>query len=373
VSAALRVEVRRSAAFSAEEAAEWNALLRRSAADSVFLTAEWLRAWAEVVRPARPLVLLARDAGGTLAGAAAFYTAEARLAGTIRYRTLRVMGDHPTGADYPDWLLARGVEGEAAAALARALAGAASEWDCLWMPRLSGWSGARERLHAACAAAGFYWHERETPFSALLLPASMEEYRRALSRENRRDLRRDETKILARPGVEIVRCRSAEEVGPFLDALFDLHARRWRLRGEPGSFERHPRQAEFYRRFAPVAFARGWLRLYGLRDAGELKAVQIGYAYGGSYSALQDGFDPAYLPGAGNVLRARVLEACMAEGLREYDFLGGTNEYKRRWLARPRTGYDVFVGRPALRNALLFTRAVWPTGRYLRLRGLPAA
>jgi CelD/BcsL family acetyltransferase involved in cellulose biosynthesis len=372
VSGDLGIEVLESwPAFDALEG-EWNDLLGRSAADSIFLTWEWIRAWAEATEAAAPVAVIARDPAGRLQAAAAFYRTELRLLRLLRFRTLRVMGDHPTGAEYPDWLVARGREAELAAALATALARPAVAWDCLWMPRVCGWNGSRERLRDACRAAGLYWHERPSAFSTVPLPARMDEYVRSLSRENRRDLRRHREKILSRPGVEVVRCQRREDVPAFLEALFALHERRWKEKGDPGAFQRHPAQARFYRRFAPVAFDRGWLRIHGLREGGEFKAAQIGYAYGGIYAALQDGFDPSYLPGAGNVLRAEVLAACIAEGLREYDFLGGLNDYKRRWLAQPRTGYDVFVGRTGLQNALLFAREVWPTGRYLRFHPRPA-
>src|SRR6185503_19962898 len=130
-----------------------------------------------------------------------------------------------------------------------------------------------------------------------------------------------------------------------------------------------PAGARFYERFAPRALENGWLRLYGIEADGELKAVQIGYVYGGVFHALQEGFDPAYVAGVGNVLRAAVFEACMGAGLRAYDFLGGLTPHKERWLAQPREGYDVFLGRRNLRNALVFWRPLWPSGRFPRPAG----
>ena len=53
---------------------EWNALLRESSADSLFLTWEWVKCWVEVVGAhLRPLVVCVRDARGALAGLAPFY------------------------------------------------------------------------------------------------------------------------------------------------------------------------------------------------------------------------------------------------------------------------------------------------------------
>src|SRR5688572_20762205 len=138
-------------AFAALEP-EWNALLRRSGADAIFLTWEWIQSWREAAGAGvRPLVLTARTGDGALVGAAPFYRTTLRLADVVPYRTLRVLGDHPTGAEYPDWIAAAPIAETVLRALAKALA-ARGDWDCLWMPRVSGWSGARERLTAAASA-----------------------------------------------------------------------------------------------------------------------------------------------------------------------------------------------------------------------------
>ena len=124
--------------------------------------------------------------------------------------------------------------------------------------------------------------------------------------------------------------------------------------------------AEFYRRFSPIAMRKGWLRLYALFDEGAFKAVQVGYVYRNVFYQLQEGFDPAYVNGVGNVLRAKVIEACIDEGLEGYDFLGDMSEHKRRWLATLREGRDLLIGRSTLKNLLLSKPGVWPSGRYMR-------
>jgi CelD/BcsL family acetyltransferase involved in cellulose biosynthesis len=239
------------------------------------------------------------------------------------------------------------------------------------MPRVAGWTGARERIREAAQAAGLHVRSRAKPFSSVPLPATAEAYRSALSAKTRKNVRRDTDKILGRAGVRFVSCGSADELPRFLDALFRLHHDRWMRKGEEGTFRRKPAGARFYARFAPRALEQGWLRLHGIEDQGELKAVQVGYVYGSVFHALQEGFDPAYTAGVGNVLRARVLEECIASGLASYDFLGGITPHKERWLAAPRDGYDLLLGRRNLRNALVFWRPLWPGGRFLRPAASP--
>ena len=158
----------------------------------------------------------------------------------------------------------------------------------------------------------------------------------------------------------------AEDLPAYLEALFELNHRRWSKEGMVGTFRRKPLERAFYTRFAKVALANGWLRLFALRLGDEIKAIQYGYAYNGTFFQMQEGFDPEAPAGIGNVLRAHVIDACVLEGIHTYDFLGEHTEHKRRWLARERSGQDLFVTHSAPLSTTLRTLRVWPTGRYLR-------
>jgi CelD/BcsL family acetyltransferase involved in cellulose biosynthesis len=127
----------------------------------------------------------------------------------------------------------------------------------------------------------------------------------------------------------------------------------------------------FYESFAPIALQKGWLRLHALKVDGTFKAAQYGYVYNNTYYILQEGFDPNSFGGIGNILRNLVLKECINEGLKEYDFLGEFTNHKRFWNAKPRDGYDLFIGRKSTKNKLLFWKNIWPTGRYIR-EGRPA-
>lgn len=352
-------------------APQWNALLAESGADCIFLTWEWIDAWLDAVHPrAGVCTAVVRDGDGRPAAIAPLYRTSLRLLGVLEYPTLRVLGDVFSGGEYGDWIIRRGEEAEHARALLRALLGDRS-WQCLWMPNVSGWSGAPQRVGRACGDEGLFVRRRERDFAAAALPESYDAYFASLSGNTRSTLRR-QTKRLAAEGLELLRCARVDDVPRFLGWLFDLHQRRWQRDGASGSFERKPLMRRFYERFAPVAQARGWLRLYALRVGGRVCAVQYGYAYGGTYAQLQEGFDPEAPEGAGNVLRAMVIEDLIREGVRTYDFLGGFSEHKRRWRAELRAGHDLLMGRLSIRNRLLFGRSIWPTGRYLRPEKLGA-
>jgi CelD/BcsL family acetyltransferase involved in cellulose biosynthesis len=353
--------------------AEWPALLRASATDSVFQTWEWLTAWrAAVAADVVPHVVTVRDDAGALVGIGPFYRTTFRLARAVPVRALRVLGDLLSGGEGLGWILHRDREVEAARALAGALAGWKG-WDCLWMPLLPGWTGADARVRDACADAGPGFEERECEFACVELPSDYRSYVQSLSGNTRSMLQRRTKQVMAEPGTRLVECASEEDLPEFLDALFALNDRRWRANGQIGTFVRKPGEARFYRTFAGPALRAGWLRIFGLMHRGVLSAVQVGYVYGDAFLQMQEGFDPEGPTGIGNVLRGKVVERCIADGLRHYDFLEGFTEHKRRWLAERRTGHDLQIVNRTARGMLLRIAKPWPSGRYLRPDPLPGA
>lgn len=348
-------------------AGEWNALLEQSAARTIFLTWEWISAWLDAVQPdARLLVVIVRDRDGRLIAIAPFYRTRMRLLGLVPYQCLRVIGDCDSGAEYPDVIIRHGFEDEAMSTVLAALLEHGDMWDCIWLPNVAGWTGAYERFRRGCDRTSLHLHQRARTFAAVKLPCTHEAFLMSLSHKRRAYVRRETRRLLRSQRVELAHCDTKTELPDFLAALFRLHHRHWASLGENGSFARHPRMASFYERFAAVALEKGWLRLYALKVCGAIKAVQYGYAYQGSFHAMQEGYDPNATHGIGNVLRNLVFEACIDEGLKIYDFLGGFTDHKRLWRAKERSGHDLFLGRRSLKNRLLFTQKVWPTGKYMQ-------
>ncbi len=350
---------------------EWNDLLNRSRSSAIFLSWEWIQAWRNVIDDSvSPYVITVRGPDGQLLGIAPLYQASLRLFGIITYRTLRVMADVATGSEYPDWIVGRDVEGPVSAAITSELVGNASEWDLVWLTSVAGWTNVSERITQPAIDGGLQVQTRSTHFSVIKLPSEMSEFDAGFSARRRQQMRRNHRRTSKLDGVEFVRCDTAEMIPAFLDALFDLHQKRWQAVGLDGCFKRRPEEASFYREFATMAFEKGWLALYAVLEKGQFRAVQFGYVFDGNYLQLQEGYDPDFQNGVGNALRYHAVRDFIDSGLNEYDFLAGTSEHKRRWSADVRQGYDILVGSGSLKSRLVYLGGIWPTGGYLKQSGL---
>src|SRR5262245_21615291 len=94
-------------------AGEWDALLQRSGAATVFLTYEWLHAWWTHLGGGRRLHLLAVREDGRLTAVAPLALVPPRLLRAVPFRTLQFLGAGTVGSDYLDVIVARDAQPEA--------------------------------------------------------------------------------------------------------------------------------------------------------------------------------------------------------------------------------------------------------------------
>jgi CelD/BcsL family acetyltransferase involved in cellulose biosynthesis len=345
----------------------WNELLADSRANSIFLTWQWIDAWLDGVSPQLPLLtVVVSDRAGRLVGIAPFYVSALKLLGGIPFRCLRILGDQDSGAEYPDFILRRNCEASALHAILIALLSRSSAWHCIWLSKMAGWTGTIDLLRRTSEQLGLFMRERPVDFATVDLPDNHAAWLQGLSKNRRGYLRRMTRQLFESHDAQHVCPTRGEDLTELMEALFDLHGKRWRSLGEPGTFVRSPRKKAFYQRMAPRAFKLGWLQMDGLRVDGRIKAILYGYAYNGSIVAIQTGYDPVGFDGIGNVLQYLAIQRAISEGIRQYDLLAGYTQHKEHWRSRRRLGHDVLIGRPCLRNRLLFAKPFWPTGRFLR-------
>ena len=127
-----------------------------------------------------------------------------------------------------------------------------------------------------------------------------------------------------------------EDLDRALDALLRMEASGWKGREGTAMLDDPPLE-RLYRAFVARAARRGWLRLYVLELDGRAVAADLHCSFSGQGFLLKTAFDEDHAAlSPGLVLRADVLRASIEEGLRGYDFLGGSEPYKLRWASEVR-------------------------------------
>lgn len=301
---------------------EWTALWRRAPGATPFQSPAWLMAWWKHFSTGAPRMVTARVGEGLPGG---------RLAGVLPLYVLREPGIRkllPIGIGLSDYIdtLVDPARSDAGAAMLAAIADI-PDWDECHLPDLP--EGGV--LHGARGPAGLAEDRRDSvPCPVLVLPDSAAALAIVVPRKTLRDARQAASRAMAAGGVRI-ETADADTLPSMLDDLFRLHRARWRSRGEAGVLA-DPAVQDFHRDAASALGAEGMLRLYRLRIGAAVAAVYYGFAWGGRSYAYIGGFDPdvpRFSPGA--LILRHAIEAAIAEGSGEFDFLRGGEAYKYAW------------------------------------------
>jgi CelD/BcsL family acetyltransferase involved in cellulose biosynthesis len=172
------------------------------------------------------------------------------------------------------------------------------------------------------------------------LPESMELYLRGLAKKHRSNLRRAR-RLLAESGPAEIEAADAESLDSFLDALFSLHCRRWAELQQPGVLQGDAIRS-FHGEVCARMLKRDLLRFYRMSRLGRPAAALYSFRRGDRVYCYLSGFDPEMgRCSPGIVLLAHAIEKAIGEGVREFDFLRGDEEYKMKWNPEPRQNYRV--------------------------------
>ena len=240
----------------------WDRLLESSHRPSPFASHAWLGRWWEVYGEGARLLLVRLRDGTREVGGGAFYIRTRRLKGLLAVRELRLVGDRLVGSEGLDLLVAeRGLEGEAACALGHFLTSIERGWDVAHLQGLR--PGAVLLLPEAVgdSASVSISGVNRCPFLRLQTGRPVAPLRKHFASRVARKSRR----LIDREGMRFARCTSEAECETLLDALFALHQRRWRTRGERGGFAARAKR-DFYRLVSPDLLRAG--RLEPLRPVG---------------------------------------------------------------------------------------------------------
>ena len=327
-------------------AAEWNALLRDSQADTPFLTREWQKTWVDCLCACEGELHLmtVRDGGALIGIAPLFRLIETDAQGRAR-RLLRLIGS-VDASDYLDLIAARGREREVLAAMLEALA-RDDDWDALDLYNVPAASCSRVWLPELAAERGWLLtDEKQVVCPTIRLPGSFDEYVQALDKKDRHELRRKLRRAEGTDGLTWYTITGADrthDLDEAAEAFIDLMMK---SRSDKSEFMTDEMR-RFFHQMIHATHAAGFLHLAFLEVHGVKAAAYLSFDYNGKRLVFNSGLETQGFPAlsAGIVLAARLIEDAIARGYTEFDLLRGDEDYKYRLGARDTWIYHVTVTR----------------------------
>lgn len=269
-------------------------------------------------------------------------------------RDVRVLGQSialltPLSDEYnthSDWLLA-----EPSAALVDGVLDQLftldAQWDCFRMSRLLDDNPLRQALEAALTRRRLLHQVRRGDASYFLtLPSSYDAYLAARSGKFRNHLKRSVRKLAAFGQLQVHDLTTKSDFGAAYEHLLEVERASWK-HGHGTAVTAVARQVGFYRDMGREAFVHGRLHVQWLTVAGRPVAHNFGYLHAGTYFYLKTSFDEHYKSASpATVLRARLIEGLIEQGVRQLDFPGAPYEWERQWTdtVRWHTVLSVFSG-----------------------------
>jgi CelD/BcsL family acetyltransferase involved in cellulose biosynthesis len=303
----------------------------------------------------RLLVLGVFDHADMLVGVAPWHLLSSASGG----RVIRWLGSGEVCSDYLSVLCHPAVEEQVVESLADYLAesgtaatSAGPAWDLLELDGVDAEDRLVETLVRRLAEHGNKVHVRPGPSCwRVELPPTWDQYLAALSKSHRKQLRRLEGSLLDTGRAVLHTVERLEDLSSAADLLVDLHQRRQRSLGQPGSFA-SARFAAFHREVMPALLRDGHLQLHRLELDGRTIAAEYHLAGNRLIYAYQSGVEPQSLADEpGRLITLATLRRAIGQGFRAMDFLRGDEPYKAHFRAarRPMRVFRVVANHPAAR------------------------
>src|SRR5262245_4631874 len=209
---------------------DWNALLPRSEADTIFLTWEWLWSWWNAYARSvdRLHILVFRDNNGDLDAIIPLYRPVSNKLNILLPKTLRFIGQGSADSDYLDIIVARGRESEVLNEFWKHLSAHKRTWDVLEFAAVPSTSPTLSWLQKLRKLDGLLFRSLTFPCAVAELPGSWDKYLTGLHPRFRAEVCTTLRQLDESHRVRLRSISSEEELVPALGVLYDLHGKRWK-------------------------------------------------------------------------------------------------------------------------------------------------
>ena len=326
----------------------WEGLQARSAPDNVFLTFDWVRSWYRHLRGGRRLALLLLRDETEVRGIVPLCTGRA-WGGRLPFHTLQFLG---TGlSDRLDLLTAGDPEAVLAATL-RHLQESPIPWDMIDLREVPSESSTVEAVRSIAARLGIRCEiEEDSQCPYLPIESDWQKFfSERFGHETRRQMRKKARRMLAE-NARFSILEAIPEGSGLLDRLTAVPQDEEYLGQRRNSIFSSDSKRGFFEEVLARFSQRRWLHVGLLEVKDEPAAFRLSFLYQNKYYDYFTGFhrDLAGLS-PGSVLLAHVIEDCFERGLREVDFLRGTEAWKSVWTDHCRRQVRIRLYRPGLRG-----------------------
>jgi CelD/BcsL family acetyltransferase involved in cellulose biosynthesis len=316
----------------------WNDLLHKSKDNDIFSTWEWISCWWKHLGKRRALKVLIAEESGSIVAIAPLMLSKY---GFMKFGTLRKI--EFIGSPQSDYnnLLCLGNGDQCIEVFLKHL-NEQPDWDCLDLANVREGTLSSRLLRESDAALSQKLESSVlTECRYIELPSSLEEFTKSLRRNMRYNLRKYMRRFSEEYRVALKTHADFGSIREAMDLLFDLHHRRWILKGESGVFA-DPQVRDFHLDLADKLSENGWLAVSFLMANEEPVATEYSFDYLGKRYGYQSGFDPRFgRYSVQTLLRMRSIEMCIAKGMKEYDFLRGGQRYKLHWPTKIRRNFTI--------------------------------
>lgn len=340
----------------------WNDLLKGSESDNVFITWEWLFAWADVFLDAkkRSLFIITVYDGDNLIGAAPWYVGSDRFIG-FHLRQVMFMGEPEGASDYLDVFAKKGKEESVSRTIFNYLLTEVSDrWDSLKLNEIPQNSRFLLYFLERAEEQGKLTEILRGAFCPItVLPASDSEFFAALSTHRRQQFNRDLKILKEKHGAEHVTF-SGLVPSEILERFLDFY--------EDKKDTRDARFRAFLHKFSQLSGHMEPLSIDFLTSNGADVAALLHLYYNSTASlylmAVDKGFNQKV--SVGNVMVGLAIKNAIKKECATYDFLKGPESYKFNWSNNAKTSASIIFSQRRIATGISFLdRATRSLGKLL--------
>jgi len=328
---------------------EWNDLLLRSASNNIFLTWEWLFNWWNIFGQNKQLkILLVKDSNGVI-GIAPLY-----IYNGSKGNQIALLGSSHVGSDYLDLILEKGYERESMMRILNYLNAGSGEWDAIYFNTISAASSSVQIIEDHFKHNSYSIIKKHSNCPYILLPVSFTLFMNSLSSNMRYNINRKRSRFEKDLKGEFIVIKEKNELNNSIEELIRLNMSRTGMKNIYSPFsDKHFTQ--FHKEFIMSVFDRGWVKLCFLKIRSELIACIYIFRYGNKYYYYQSGFNTKWEKlSPGFLLFSYSIENAISDGMYEFDFLQGAEDYKFNWTKSARPSVLMTIYRKNFRNKVRF-------------------